>query len=105
MKPRLGHFARGIESRRVGAAVEVHDHSAAGVMLRRDDRDRLPGDVDPEPEQLLVDVGEMRADEIRLAVRDVEEDVIEPVALDLMVDRAGDDVARRELAALVDSRA
>ena len=61
VKPRLGDFARGIESRRVGAAVEVHHHAAAGVMLRRHDRDRLLGDVDAEPEQLLVDVREMRA--------------------------------------------
>jgi hypothetical protein len=34
-------------------------------MLRRDDRDRLLGDVDAEAEQLLVDVGEMRTDELR----------------------------------------
>ena len=59
----------------------------------------------PSAEQLLVDVGEVLADEIRLAVRDVEVDVVEAVALDLMVDGAGDDVARRKLGALVDSRA
>ena len=104
VKPGLGHFAGGIEPGRVGAAVEVHDHAAAGVMLRRHHRDRLPGDVDAEPEQLLVDVGEMRADEIRIAVRDVEMDVIEPEPLDLVVDGAGDDVARRELGALVELR-
>ena len=50
-------------------------------------------------------VGKVRPHELRLAVRDVEVDVIEAVALDLMVDGAGDDVARRKLGALVDSRA
>ena len=36
-----------------------------------------------------------------LAVADVEVDIVEPVALDLAVDRAGDNVARRKLGALV----
>ena len=105
VQARLGDFAGRIEARRVGAAVEVDDHAAAGVMLRRDDRDRLAGDVDAEPEQLLVDVREVRLHELGLAVADVEVDVVEAVALDLVVDRAGDDVARRKLGALVDSRA
>ena len=67
-------------------------------MLGGDDRDRVRGDVDAEPEQFLVDVGEMLADEVGLAVRNVEVDVIEPEPLDLMIDRAGDDVARGKLA-------
>ena len=70
-------------------------------MLRRHHRDRLVGDVDAEPEQFLVDVGEVPRHELGVAVADVEVDVVEPVALDLMVDRAGDDVARRKLGALV----
>ncbi len=37
-----------------------------------------------------------------VAVRDVEVDVVEAEPLDLMVDRAGDDVARRKLGALVE---
>ena len=101
VEPRLGDFARRIEAGRVGAAVDVDQHAAAGIMLRRDDRDRLGRDVDAEPEQLFVDVGEVRLHELGLAVADVEVDVIEPVALDLAVDRAGDDVARRKLGALV----
>ena len=102
VEARLGDLARRIEAGRVGAAVEVHDHAAAGVMLRRDDRDRLLRDVDAEAEQLLVDVGEVARHEVRVAVADVEMDVIEAEPLDLMVDRAGDDVARRELGALVE---
>ena len=102
MQAGLGDFARGIEARRVGAAVEVDHHAAAGIMLRRDDRDRLLGDVDAEAEQLLVDVREVLAHEVRVAVADVEVDVVEAEPLDLMVDRAGDDVARRQLGALVE---
>ncbi len=40
--------------------------------------------------------------EVGRAVADVEMDVIEAEPLDLMVDRAGDDVARRQLRALVE---
>ena len=101
VEARLGDFARGVEAGRVGAAVDVDQHAAAGVMLRRDDRDRLLRDVDAEPEQPLVDVGEMRLHEVGVAVADVEVDVIEAVALDLAVDGARDDVARRKLGALV----
>src|SRR5205085_5417064 len=41
VQPRLRDLARRIEARRIGAAIKVHDHAAAGVVLRRDDRDRL----------------------------------------------------------------
>ena len=102
-RPDWRDFARGIKARRIGAPVEVHDHAAAGVVLRRHDGDRLLGDVDAEAEQLLVDVGEVRAHEIRVAVRDVEMDIIEPEPLDLMVDRSCHDVARRKLGTLVEA--
>ena len=46
-------------------------------------------------------LGKCALHEVGVAVADVEVDVIEPVALDLAVDRAGDDVARGELGALV----
>ena len=58
-------------------------------------------DVDAEPEQFLVDVGEVALHELGVAVADVEVDIIEAVALDLMVDRPRHDVARGELGALV----
>ena len=70
-------------------------------MLRRHHRDRLRRDVDAEAEQLFVDVGEVRLHELGFAVRNVEVDIIEPVTLDLAVDRARHDVARGELGALV----
>ena len=43
VKARLGHLARRIKSRRVGPAMDVHQHSAAGIMLRGNNRDRLAG--------------------------------------------------------------
>ena len=46
-------------------------------------------------------LGKCSLHELRVAVRDVEMDVVEAEPLDLMVDRAGDDVARRQLGALV----
>ena len=73
-------------------------------MLRRNDRDRLLGDVDPEADELFVDVRKMFADEFGLAVRYVEMDIVEAKPLDLMVDCAGDDIARRKLGALVETR-
>ena len=101
VEPRLGHFARGIEPGRIGTAVDIHQHPAAGIMLRGDDGDRLRRDVDAQPDELVVDVGEMLTDELGRLVADVEVDEIEPVALDLIVDRARDDVARGKLGALV----
>ena len=55
----------------------------------------------PEAEQLLVNVREVLAHEFGRHVADVEVDVIEPEALDLVVDRPGDDIARRKLGARI----
>ena len=101
MQPRLGAFAGGVEVGQVGTAVAVDHDPAAGVMLRGHDRDRPRSHVDAEPEQLLVDVGEMPPHEFGIEMADVEVDVVEAVALDLGVDRAGDDIARGEFGALV----
>src|SRR5580704_16315986 len=43
------------------------------------------------------DIGKATAYEIGRPMADVEQHVIQPVALHLGIDRAGDDVARREL--------
>src|SRR3546814_14547872 len=68
-------------------------------MLRGHHRNRLDGNVDAKPEQLFVDRREMRLHEIRPAMADVEMDVIEPQPLDLVIDRARDDIARGEFGA------
>ena len=97
VQPALAAFARSIEARQIGATVEIHHHPAARVMLGGHHRDRVGGHVDAEAEQLFLDVGEMLVDELRPHMADVEMDVIEPQALDFMVDRARDDVARGKL--------
>ncbi len=104
MQPGFADLACGVEPWKVGAAVEIDDHPAAGVMLGGDDRDRLPGHVDAQAEQLFVDVGEMPLHEFGVEVADVEMDVIEPEPLDLVINRARDDIARRQFGALVEIR-
>ena len=41
VQPRLRAFARRIEAGQIGAALEIDDDAAAGIMLRGHDRDRL----------------------------------------------------------------
>ena len=54
-------------------------------MLRRDDRNRLLGDVNAEADQLFIDVGKMLTDELGLAMRDVEEDEVERALLETVL--------------------
>src|SRR3546814_8413372 len=77
------------------------DLPAARIMLRGHHRDRLLGHVDPERQQLFIDVREMPRDEVGVLMADVEVDIVEPRPLDLVVIRARDDVARREFGACV----
>ena len=58
VQARAGDLADGVEPCDVRCAVEVCADAAALVMRRRDDRDRLPGNVDAVAEAGLVDVGE-----------------------------------------------
>ena len=69
VKARHGDLAGRVEALKVGAPVEVHHHPAAGIMRRRDDRDRLPGDVDADVGlgEARRDGREMLADEVRVA--------------------------------------
>jgi len=48
VQPTFGAFAGGIEPGQVGAAGQIDHDPAAGVMLRRDHRDRPLGHVDPQ---------------------------------------------------------
>jgi hypothetical protein len=57
--------------------------------------------VDAQPQQLVVDVGEMFADEVGGLVADVQMHEIEAVALDLGIDGARHDVARGQFQPLV----
>ena len=104
MQARLRHLADRVQARQVGPPGDVDQHAAAGVVRRRHDGDRLRRAVDAQLEQAGVDHREVVDDELRAEVRHVEPDVAEAEPLDLGVDRAGDDVARRELHPLVVAR-
>src|SRR3546814_2762332 len=104
MEAGLADLTRRIKAGKIGASGKVDQHAAAGVMRGGDDRDRLPGDVDAKIEQPLVNGGKMPGDKIGRLVADVEVHEIKAEALDLMVDRAGDDVARRKLSPRIEIR-
>ena len=104
VQPGIGHLADGIEAGDVGLAVVVDHHAATGVVGRRDDGHRLPGDVDTDREAALINGREVLDDEIRRLVADVQIHAIRPEALHLVVDGAGDDVPRGQLGPLVKLR-
>ena len=66
-------------------------------MRRRNDGDHLLGDIDAEAQALFVDAGKALFDELGAFVPDIE--INEGIAafLQLMIDRAGDDIARSQL--------
>ncbi len=96
MQARAGHFAHRIKPRNVRLAIHIRHHAAALVMRRRDDGDRLFGDVNAIAKARLINVGEAVNDEPRRLVRDVEQHAIRAGFLHLTVNGAGDDVARRK---------
>ena len=77
----------------------IDHHAAAGVVRRRDDRDRLSGQIEAQRQQLLVDHREVLGDELRRLVADVQVYAVGAQALHFMVDGAGDDIARGQFAA------
>ena len=97
MQARHRHLAAGVESRDGRSRVFVGDHPAAAVVRGGHDGERGFRHVDAELEAAFVDRRKTAADELRIAVRDVEIDVLVAVHLHLVIDGARDDVARREL--------
>src|SRR5437868_1794512 len=63
VEPGAGALADGPEARYGGPAMEVRGDAAAHIMGRRDDGDRLHGDINPPAQALGVDHGEMLAHE------------------------------------------
>ena len=96
-------FANRIQARHVGATLLIDHHAAAGVVRRRNHRDRLFGDVDGKFEAAFVHRREVRLDEVFGLVADVQIDAVDTQALHLMVDGAGDDVPRCQLGAWVEA--
>ena len=97
------HLADREEPRHVGGAELIHQHAAAGVVRRWHHGDRLAGDVDAEALAAPGNGREVRLDELRRAVRDVQIHAVLTGALHLVVDGAGDDVSGRELAELMEA--
>ena len=62
-----GHFADRVKPGQTGRAVHVGLDSAALIMRRRHDRDRLLRHVDPEAQAGLVNVRETLLQELRAA--------------------------------------
>ena len=97
-----GGLADGVQARHVGAARQVGEHAAAGVVRRRHHRDRLARDVDAQLQAARVGCwGSARAGRPAALVRDVEVHAVQPVLLHLEVDGARHHVARRQLGARV----
>ena len=97
----IADLTDGVQPVEIGAAVLIDHHAAAGVVRRRDDRDRLSGQIEAQRQQLLVDHREVLGDELRRLVADVQVHAVGAQALHFMVDGAGDDIARGQFAARV----
>ena len=92
-----GHFSRRPQAGKVGARMEVHHNPAAGIMLRRNNRDRLLGHIDAKAHQLLMDRREMLAYKFRWLVADVQMDIVEAISFDLVIISPCDHIARSQL--------
>ena len=94
-------FAGNVETGNVGTAMQVADDATAGIVSRRHDRNRLACDVDTQFQAACVNIREMLPDERFAFVGDIQEDAIEAALFHLEVDGPGDDVTRRQFAAIV----
>ena len=101
MEARIGHLADGVQARQVGTGHLVGDHATTGVVGGGYHRDGLAGDVDPQFQAPGMDGGKVLDDEVRGPMGDVQIEALGTQALHLVVDGAGDDVARGQLGALV----
>src|SRR5690606_1887533 len=98
-------FARlsgSIEAGQVGTAIQVDQYPATGIMLCRDNGDRLFGHINAEAKQLVIYVGEMSLNKCRVAVGSVEKDIVKAEPLNLVVDIADDNIARAQVHAFGD---
>ena len=98
METRARHFTDRIEPFDARLSVLVDDHSATGVVSRRNDRNELLRDVDSEFEAGFVDIREFLDEFFRCDLRRIETDVAIARTLHLDIDRACHDIARCERA-------
>ena len=89
-----GAFSRCVKVADVVPPVLIHLDPAADIMCRRDHRDHIPGDVDPDAQTFRIDGREMADQLVLFKMAAVEVDVIVPGKLHLVVDGAGHDIPR-----------
>ncbi|GBF29590.1 hypothetical protein MnTg03_01163 [bacterium MnTg03] len=70
-------------------------------MCRRDHRYWLFGDIDIKLLAALVNSGKMRLDKSPALMADIQEYTVYPESFHLVVDRPGDNISRRQFAALI----
>ena len=80
----------------IGAALQVRVDAAAGEMRGGHDGDRFAGDVDALREAALVNAGKTFADKVRPQRGQVEVGTGLAVLGEVLLDRAGGDVAGRQ---------
>ena len=98
VQPGATDLAHRVQILDAGAAPLVHRDAAARVVRGRHHRDRLLGDVDADLQAFGVDVREARRDGVgRHVRREIEQDVRVAVRLHLMMDGAGDHIARGQV--------
>jgi hypothetical protein len=101
MQTRTGCLANSVEAGQIGAPGQIGDHAATRVVRRRDNRDGLLRDVNAELATACKDGRKVFLEECGRLMADVEINAVDATFLDLEVNRARDDVARRQLSALV----
>ena len=97
-------FAHRVDAGNVRAAGEVRDHTAAGVVCRGNHGQRVAAHVEAEFQAALIDAGKVFLDEGLVVMRDIQPDMRLAGAFHFRVDRAGDDVTRREFGAGIVAR-
>src|SRR5690606_8612579 len=104
VQARGGGLPHRVEVLEVGAALQVGEHAAAGVVGGGYHRHLIAGHVDAVFETFVDDGGEVGADELGALVGDIEVDAVAAEALHLVVDGPGDDVPGRQFRQLVEAR-
>ena len=71
MQPRISSLAHGIQTRHIGAALQIGVDAAAGVVRRGHNGYGVAGDVYAQAQQSFIDIGEMAFYKISRLVADV----------------------------------
>src|SRR5438876_6215429 len=101
MQSSATNFSNCEQTRQTGRAVHISPNSTALIMRRRHNRNWLLRHVDPETQAGLVNVWEPLPQKFDWLVRDIEKRARCAGACDLSIDRARDDVPRRQRTARV----